>query len=83
MSDNDYYEWDRSPESEIRSTPSQVIGRLLDAVGQFEGRDGIESIVRTGYRGEVSRELLELYEGDENAARRAVQRLAAARAEEI
>lgn len=60
-----------------RSTPSQVIGRLLDAVGQFEGSDGIESIVATGYKGELSQELLSLYDGDENGARRAIQRLAA------
>jgi hypothetical protein len=63
--------------------PSDVIGRLLDEVGQYEGRDGLESIAGKGYRGELSPELLALYDGDENGARRAIQRLAYARLQTV
>ena len=56
--------------------PSVVIGELLDGIEKH----GIRSIVDRGYRAEVPSELLALYEGDEGAARRAVQRLAFARA---
>jgi hypothetical protein len=52
--------------------PSVVIGELLDGIEMH----GIRSIVDQGYRAEVPPELLALYEGDDGAARRAVQRLA-------
>ncbi len=62
---------------------SDVIGRLLDEVGQYEGRSGLESIIAHGYRGALSAELLALYDGDENGARRAIQRLAHNRLEAV
>jgi hypothetical protein len=54
--------------------PSEMIASLVTEIGQFEGSQGIETVVKNGYRGSLSPELLAAYEGDENACRRAVQR---------
>ncbi len=67
--------------------PSQLIDAILDGIedGQKKnpppGAESLDTIVDDGYRGEVPRALLDLYEGSQDAARRAIQRLAYDRVE--
>ncbi len=49
-----------------------AVQALVDEIGEYEGSDGIESVVSNGYRGELSADVLAEC-GDPNVARREIE----------
>ena len=54
---------------QVTAEQHDAIQALLTDVGRAEGAQGIESIVETGYRGDVPAALLAAFGGDDKHAR--------------